>query len=152
MEKVQASEERLAKQKADFEAYKRTEQWATAVGHQLVWSLTHLLSEERMLWKEVCWLCQDGQNGRGAHATAKEAEARHEASVKDLEYANVGCAKMAKMIEEFKEDSRKELEACELIIADVNQRLVEAEERATKAEEERDDLATMNANFVINRT
>ncbi|KAJ0796019.1 hypothetical protein HanPI659440_Chr04g0157271 [Helianthus annuus] len=50
------------------------------------------------------------------------------------------------------EDSRKELEAHELILVDVNRHLVEAEARATKTKEGRDDLATMNANLVVDRT
>ncbi|KAF5809703.1 hypothetical protein HanXRQr2_Chr04g0160401 [Helianthus annuus] len=50
------------------------------------------------------------------------------------------------------EDSCKELEAHELILVDVNRHLVEAEARATKTKEERDDLATMNANLVVDRT
>ncbi|KAM0028416.1 hypothetical protein Hdeb2414_s0019g00551341 [Helianthus debilis subsp. tardiflorus] len=50
------------------------------------------------------------------------------------------------------EESRKELEARDLFLADVNQRLVETEARATKAEEKRDSLATMNANLVDDRT
>ncbi|KAJ0792780.1 hypothetical protein HanOQP8_Chr01g0021821 [Helianthus annuus] len=54
MKKVEAVEERLAKQKADFEAYKRTEQWAATASHQQVRSLTNLLAEERKLWKEAC--------------------------------------------------------------------------------------------------
>ncbi|MFS7993356.1 hypothetical protein Hanom_Chr12g01093091 [Helianthus anomalus] len=54
MEKIRASEGRLAKEKADFEAYKRTKQWGATAGHKQVRSLTHLLSEERKLWKEAC--------------------------------------------------------------------------------------------------
>ncbi|KAM0029302.1 hypothetical protein Hdeb2414_s0018g00524141 [Helianthus debilis subsp. tardiflorus] len=49
------------------------------------------------------------------------------------------------------EDSRKDLEAREVILADVNQRLVEAEARAAKVKEERDDMETMNANLVVDR-
>ncbi|MFS7998638.1 hypothetical protein Hanom_Chr12g01156271 [Helianthus anomalus] len=49
MKKAQADEERLAKQKAGFEAYKQTEQWAIAAGHKQVGSLTNILAEERKL-------------------------------------------------------------------------------------------------------
>ncbi|KAF5790875.1 hypothetical protein HanXRQr2_Chr09g0388221 [Helianthus annuus] len=170
MKKVQAAEERLAKQKADFESYKRTEQWAAAAGHQHVRSLTHLLAEERKLWKEDCArenenfyrLRQEINNLKAANAalakekaateaTMKEAEARREAVVKEVADANVGRSRMAKIIEDLKEESRKEVEARETILGDVNRRLEEAEARATKVEEERDDLATMNAQPVADR-
>ncbi|KAJ0680933.1 hypothetical protein HanPI659440_Chr16g0630051 [Helianthus annuus] len=82
----------------------------------------------------------------------REAEARHEAAVKDLADANVGHSSMAKIIEELKEESRKKVEAREMILGDVNRRLVEAEARATKVAEERDELAIMNANLVVDRT
>ncbi|MFS7921954.1 hypothetical protein Hanom_Chr03g00242951 [Helianthus anomalus] len=44
------------------------------------------------------------------------------------------------------------MQACEVILADVNRRLMEAEARAAKAKEERDDMATMNANLVADCT
>ncbi|KAM0060956.1 hypothetical protein Hdeb2414_s0004g00130241 [Helianthus debilis subsp. tardiflorus] len=66
---------------------------------------------------------------------------------------------MAKTIEDAKTtyatleaDSHKEIENREAILPDVNKRFVEAEVWATKAEEEIDDLATMNANLVADRT
>ncbi|MFS7899923.1 hypothetical protein Hanom_Chr00s086031g01796671 [Helianthus anomalus] len=52
----------------------------------------------------------------------------------------------------LEEDSCKEMQACEVILADVNRRLMEAEARAAKAKEERDDMATMNANLVADCT
>ncbi|KAJ0930066.1 hypothetical protein HanPSC8_Chr04g0145011 [Helianthus annuus] len=179
MEKIRASEERLFKEKADFEAYKRTEQWAAAAGHKQVRSLNHLISEERKLWKEDCareneklyHLHQENVNLKAANAALvkeqaaavaamKDAEASHEALVKALEEANVRRARMAKTIEEAKtayvtleqEDSRKELQAREVILAVVNRRLMKVEARAAKAEEERDDMATTNANLVADRT
>ncbi|MFS7993361.1 hypothetical protein Hanom_Chr12g01093151 [Helianthus anomalus] len=54
IEKIRASEGRLAKEKADFKDYKQTEQWGATASHKQVRSLTHLLSEERKLWKEAC--------------------------------------------------------------------------------------------------
>ncbi|MFS7963428.1 hypothetical protein Hanom_Chr08g00737941 [Helianthus anomalus] len=93
-----------------------------------------------------------------AVAVLKYAEARREDAVKALEEANLGRARMTKSIEEAKTsyatlevDSRKELETREEIVADVNQRLVEAATRATKVAEEKDDLANMNANLVADR-
>ncbi|KAF5808876.1 hypothetical protein HanXRQr2_Chr04g0150541 [Helianthus annuus] len=89
----------------------------------------------------------------------KDAEANREAAVKALEEANVSRARMVKTIEEAKtayatleEDSCKELQAREVILADVNRRLMEVEARAAKTEEERDDMATTNANLVADRT
>ncbi|KAJ0623224.1 hypothetical protein HanIR_Chr01g0029441 [Helianthus annuus] len=121
MKNMQAAEERLAKQKADFKAYKRTKQWAAAAGHQQVRSLTNLLAEERKLWKEACArenekfyrLRQKINNLKVANATfakekaaseatMKEAEARREAMVKELADANVGRTRMAKIIEDLK--------------------------------------------------
>ncbi|KAM0011650.1 hypothetical protein Hdeb2414_s0060g00760981 [Helianthus debilis subsp. tardiflorus] len=60
---------------------------------------------------------------------------------------------MAKTIEETKtayatleEDSRK------VILSYLSRRLMKVEARAAKVEEERDDMATMNANLVADRT
>ncbi|MFS7951590.1 hypothetical protein Hanom_Chr07g00596951 [Helianthus anomalus] len=89
----------------------------------------------------------------------KDAEACREAVVKALEEANVSRARIAKTIEEAKtayatleEDSRKELQAREVILAYGNRRLMEVEAQAAKAEEGRDDMATANANLVTDRT
>ncbi|KAF5774612.1 hypothetical protein HanRHA438_Chr13g0612931 [Helianthus annuus] len=139
-------------------------------GHQQVRSLTHLLAEERKLWKEACarenekfyHLRQEINNLEAenaalpkektvAEATMKEAEAHQAAVVKELADANVGRTGMAKIIEELKEKSRKEVEARETILGDVNRRLEEAEAQATKVVDERDDLATMNTQLVTDR-
>ncbi|KAF5761122.1 hypothetical protein HanXRQr2_Chr16g0761381 [Helianthus annuus] len=135
MKKVQAAEERLAKQKANFEAYKR-EQWAATAGHQQ--EINNLKAANAGLAKEKA----------AAEATMKEAEARREAAVKELADANVGRTRMAKIIEDLKEKSRKEVEARETILGDVNRRLEEAETRARQVAEEKDGLATMNAQLV----
>ncbi|KAJ0810089.1 hypothetical protein HanPI659440_Chr01g0022731 [Helianthus annuus] len=82
----------------------------------------------------------------------KEAEARREAMVKELADANVGHTRMAKIIEDLKEESRKEVEARETILGDVNHRLEEAETGARQVAEERDGLATMDAQLVADRT
>ncbi|MFS8003077.1 hypothetical protein Hanom_Chr13g01209651 [Helianthus anomalus] len=170
MKKVQAAEERLANQKADFEAYKRKKQWAIAAGHQQVRSLTNLLAEKRKLWKEACAgenerfyrLRQEINNLKAANATLakekaateatmKEAEARREAMVKELADANVGRTRIAKIIEDLKEESHKLVEACETILGDVNRLLEEAETLARQVAEERDGLATMNAQLMADR-
>ncbi|KAJ0693819.1 hypothetical protein HanPI659440_Chr15g0601681 [Helianthus annuus] len=75
----------------------------------------------------------------------KEIEAFRVVVVKELEDANVGRTKMAKIIEDLK------VEACETILGDVNQRLEEAETWARQVVEERDGLATMNAQLVADR-
>ncbi|MFS8001894.1 hypothetical protein Hanom_Chr13g01195671 [Helianthus anomalus] len=80
MKKVQVAEEGLAKQNADFMAYKRTEQWVVAVGHQQVRSLTHLIAEKRKLWKEPC-----------ARENEKFYHLRQE--INNLKVANVAHAK-----------------------------------------------------------
>ncbi|KAJ0750129.1 hypothetical protein HanLR1_Chr05g0178351 [Helianthus annuus] len=72
----------------------------------------------------------------------KEEEARHMTAVKELADAKIGRSRMAKIIEELK------VEAREIILGDVNRCLEEAEARATKVAEEKDDLATMNAQLV----
>ncbi|MFS7969683.1 hypothetical protein Hanom_Chr09g00812061 [Helianthus anomalus] len=54
MEKIQVVEERLAKERTDFEAYKWTEKWAAATSQKQVWSLSLLLSQEHKLWNEAC--------------------------------------------------------------------------------------------------
>ncbi|KAJ0682542.1 hypothetical protein HanPI659440_Chr16g0648481 [Helianthus annuus] len=82
----------------------------------------------------------------------KEAEVRGKAVVKELAEANVGRPRMAKIIEDLKEESRKEVEARETILGDVNCRLEEAETRARQVAEEKDGLATMNDQLVADRT
>ncbi|KAM0070011.1 hypothetical protein Hdeb2414_s0001g00008251 [Helianthus debilis subsp. tardiflorus] len=130
MDKIRASEERLLKEKADFEAYKRTKEWAMAAGHKQVRSLTDLLSEVRKLWKEA--FARENENFYRLHqenvilkaanaalvkekiatvAAMKDAEASSEAMVKALEEANVGHTRMAKTIEGAKV-SYAALEVC----------------------------------------
>ncbi|KAJ0599175.1 hypothetical protein HanHA300_Chr00c0061g0700241 [Helianthus annuus] len=53
MENIRAAQECLAKEKADFEAYKRTEEWSVVAANKQVRSLTKLLSQERKLWNEA---------------------------------------------------------------------------------------------------
>ncbi|MFS7906235.1 hypothetical protein Hanom_Chr01g00056931 [Helianthus anomalus] len=139
MKKVQAAEERLEKKKADFEAYKRKEQWATVAGHQQ--EINNLKAANATLAKEKA----------ATEATMKEAEARREAMVKELADANVGRTRIAKIIEDLKEESRRLVEARETILGDVNRLLEEAETLARHVAEERDGLATMNAQLVADR-
>ncbi|KAJ0800327.1 hypothetical protein HanPI659440_Chr03g0101691 [Helianthus annuus] len=139
MKKVQAAKEHLAKQKADFEAYKRTEQWAVAVGHKQ--EIKNLKARNVTLAKEKA----------AAEAVTKEAETRRSAAVNELADANVGCSRLIKTIEDLMEEARKEVQAHETILGDVNRRLEEAETQARQVTEERDGLATMNAQLVDDR-
>ncbi|KAF5802825.1 hypothetical protein HanRHA438_Chr06g0273361 [Helianthus annuus] len=78
--------------KADFEAYKRTEQWAAAAGHKQVRSLTNLLAEERKLWKEACArenekfyrLRQEINNLKAANVTLAQEKVAADAAIADL--------------------------------------------------------------------
>ncbi|MFS7905449.1 hypothetical protein Hanom_Chr01g00047841 [Helianthus anomalus] len=63
-----------------------------------------------------------------------------------------GVTRMAKIIEDLKEEARKEVEARETILGDVNRHLEEAKMRAHQVAEESDGLATMNAQLVADRT
>ncbi|MFS7978009.1 hypothetical protein Hanom_Chr10g00910651 [Helianthus anomalus] len=170
VQRTQVVEKRLNKQKAEFEAYKKTEQWAAFAGLKQARSLTNLLAEKRKLWKEACarenekfyLLLQELKNLKAANATLakekaaadatiaelakekvgaeaamKEAEARGAAVVKELANANAGRSSLLKTVEDLK-----------MILGDVNRRLGEAEARARKVEEERDGLATSNAQLI----
>ncbi|KAJ0668984.1 hypothetical protein HanPI659440_Chr17g0695871 [Helianthus annuus] len=86
-----------------------------------------------------------------AKAAAKEAETRRVAAVTELVDANVGRSRLIKTIEDLKEEARKEVQARETILGDVNWRLEEAETRARQGAEERDGLETMNAQLVDDR-
>ncbi|MFS7998639.1 hypothetical protein Hanom_Chr12g01156281 [Helianthus anomalus] len=85
----------------------------------------------------------------------KEAESRGAATVKELADANVGRSSLLKTIEDHKRIpfhtcrfSCKQEEARETILGDVNRRLEETEGRARQVAEERDGLATSNAQLV----
>ncbi|MFS7945112.1 hypothetical protein Hanom_Chr06g00520131 [Helianthus anomalus] len=53
MENIKAAQERLAKEKTDFDTYKRTEEWSVVAANKQVRSLKKLLSQERKLWNEA---------------------------------------------------------------------------------------------------
>ncbi|KAF5756972.1 hypothetical protein HanRHA438_Chr17g0831111 [Helianthus annuus] len=94
-------------------------------------------------------LRQEINNLKAANATlAKEKVATE---VNELADANVGRSRLIKTIEDLKEEACKEVQACETILGDVNRRLEEAETRARQVAEERDGLATMNAQLVDDR-
>ncbi|KAJ0719209.1 hypothetical protein HanRHA438_Chr08g0350681 [Helianthus annuus] len=166
MEKIQAAKEPLAKEKVDFEAYKLTEEWATAAGHKQVGSLNQLLSQERKLWKEAYTrenekfyrLHQEIVNLKAANTSLEKKEAAtiaamekaiagRNTTVRALEEANVGHTSVVKALEEAKL-AYTALEVRDTTLADVNRHLVEAEAGAVKAEEERDGATSMNANLV----
>ncbi|MFS8014607.1 hypothetical protein Hanom_Chr15g01346511 [Helianthus anomalus] len=54
MDNLKAAQERLAKEKVDFEEYKRTEEWSAVATNEQVRCLTKILSQERKLWYEAC--------------------------------------------------------------------------------------------------
>ncbi|KAM0012016.1 hypothetical protein Hdeb2414_s0057g00758571 [Helianthus debilis subsp. tardiflorus] len=80
MKTAQVAEERLVKQKAEFEKLKQTEEWTASSGLQQVRSLANLLIEERKLWKEAC-------------ATENEKFFRHYQELNNLKAANASLVK-----------------------------------------------------------
>ncbi|KAM0043430.1 hypothetical protein Hdeb2414_s0010g00341171 [Helianthus debilis subsp. tardiflorus] len=137
-EKIQATKERLAIEKAGFEAYKRTEEWAVVAGHKQ--EMVNLKSANASVEKKKVV----------AILTMEEAIAGRNTTVQALEEANVGHTSVVKVLKEAKL-AYATLEVRDATMADVNRRLVEAEARAVKAEEERDDATSMNANLVADR-
>ncbi|MFS7919921.1 hypothetical protein Hanom_Chr03g00218281 [Helianthus anomalus] len=163
MKTAQALEERLNKQKAEFDALKKTEEWAASSCLKQVRSLTNLLPEEHNLWKEACarenenlyHLRQELNNLKAANATqeaearstavVKEAEARGAVVVKELADANAERSKLVKT------EVCREVKTREAILGDLDRRVGEAGARARQAEEGRDVLATTNAQLVDDR-
>ncbi|MFS7989806.1 hypothetical protein Hanom_Chr11g01051171 [Helianthus anomalus] len=87
----------------------------------------------------------------GHKQALEEANLGRSNAVKALEEANLAYAKL-------EESARKDLQARDASLVDVNRRLLEAEARAAKAEEERgqavamlDDAISMNANLIADR-
>ncbi|MFS7968803.1 hypothetical protein Hanom_Chr09g00801811 [Helianthus anomalus] len=94
-----------------------------------------------------------------AVAAMEEAIVGCNTAVKALEEANLGRTNAVKALEEanlvyskLEENACKDLQAHDVTLANVNRRLVEVEAWAAKAEEERDDVVSMNANFVADHT
>ncbi|KAJ0437199.1 hypothetical protein HanHA300_Chr16g0599321 [Helianthus annuus] len=128
MENISAAQECLAKEKADFEAYKRTEEWNAVATNKQVRSFTKLLSQERKLWNKArardndkfYRLHQEIINFKAANAGLEEKEAAVVAAMKEASLAR----------NKIEESARKDLQAKDVALAKVNQRLVEAEARA----------------------
>ncbi|KAJ0680765.1 hypothetical protein HanPI659440_Chr16g0628021 [Helianthus annuus] len=128
MENISAAQECLAKEKVDFEAYKRTEEWSAFATNKQVRSLTKLLSQERKLWNKACArdndkfyrLHQEIINFKAANAGLEDKEA---AVVAAMEEANLARNRI-------EESARKDLQDKDVALVEVNQRLVEAEARA----------------------
>ncbi|KAM0001783.1 hypothetical protein Hdeb2414_s0011g00366831 [Helianthus debilis subsp. tardiflorus] len=142
MKNIRASQERLAKEKANFEVYKRTEEWSAVATNKQVWSLTKLLSKERKLWNNACVrdndkfyrLCQEIINLKAANAGLKKKEV---AVVATLEEANLARNRI-------EENACKNLHAKDVALAAVNRRLLEFEVEA-RAERARADAESAHA-------
>ncbi|KAJ0727648.1 hypothetical protein HanLR1_Chr07g0232151 [Helianthus annuus] len=104
MKTAQAAEQRLEKQKAEFEALKKTEEWAASSG--LKQELNNLKATNAILVKEktAAEVAIKEVEARGA-AALKEVEVRAAAVVKELANANANanadCSKLSKTVEEL---------------------------------------------------
>ncbi|KAM0054064.1 hypothetical protein Hdeb2414_s0006g00190881 [Helianthus debilis subsp. tardiflorus] len=124
MDNLKAAQERLAKEKADFEEYKRTEEWSAAAANEQVRSSTKILSPERKLWYEACTrdndefyhILQEIINLKAANAGLAKNET---AVVAAIEETILACNRM-------EEDARKNLQAKDVAPAELNRRLLEA--------------------------
>ncbi|MFS7930489.1 hypothetical protein Hanom_Chr04g00344931 [Helianthus anomalus] len=129
MENIRAIEERLAKEKVYFETYKRTEEWVVVS--------VHIQNEACVRENEKFYrLRQEIVNLKAANARLKKREV---ATVAAMEEAIVARTTTVKAMEKanlarnrIEENARKDLQAHELVLAEVNRRLVKAEARATK--------------------
>ncbi|KAJ0438600.1 hypothetical protein HanHA300_Chr16g0615871 [Helianthus annuus] len=140
MKNAQAAEERLEKQKAEFETLKKTEEWVESSGLKQAVNTT--------LVKEKTAAEADAKEAEARSAAAlKEAEVRVAATVKELKDANADRSKLSKVVEGSpggSEDSRDDP-------WDVTLRATETEARARQAEEDRDGLATSIAQLTSDR-
>ncbi|KAF5810524.1 hypothetical protein HanRHA438_Chr04g0180171 [Helianthus annuus] len=139
MENIRAAVERLAKEKVEFETYKMTEEWVAVVVHIQVWSLTKLLSQERKIWNEACVredekiyrLRQEIMNLKAANAGLEKREVAKVAAMKEAIVARTTTAKAKEKANlarnRIEEKARKDLQAHEVALAEVNRGLVEAE-------------------------
>ncbi|KAJ0836459.1 hypothetical protein HanRHA438_Chr16g0767181 [Helianthus annuus] len=141
MKNAQAAEERLEKQKAEFETLKKTEEWVASSG--LKQELNNLKAVNTTLVKEKTAAEADAKEAEArSAATLKEAEVRVAAAVKELKDANADRSKLSKA---------EEVKTRETILGDVTLRATEAEARARQAEEDRDGLATSIAQLTSDR-
>ncbi|KAF5760588.1 hypothetical protein HanXRQr2_Chr16g0755231 [Helianthus annuus] len=142
MKNAQAAEERLEKQKAEFETLKKTEEWVASSG--LKQELNNLKAVNTTLVKEKTAAEADAKEAEArSAATLKEAEVR--VAVKELKDANADRSKLSKAIEGSPVKTR------ETILGDVTLRATEAKARARQAEEDRDGLATSIAQLTSDR-
>ncbi|KAJ0779589.1 hypothetical protein HanPI659440_Chr06g0228171 [Helianthus annuus] len=126
MEIIKVGQERLAKEKADFEAYKRTEKWSAAAANKQVRSLTKILSQERKLSNEAC-ACD---NDKFYHLLQE---------IINMKAANSGLAKKEVAVVVAIEDAILAHNRMEdVALAELNGRLLEAEAEA-RAERARAD-------------
>ncbi|XP_021985068.1 uncharacterized protein LOC110880964 [Helianthus annuus] len=149
--------EQLEREKAAFEQYKQTEEWAATAGLKQVRTLAKLLSDERKGWKES-WAKQNETLYRvrqevtnlkaanaalmkekaAAEAATKEAKGAEARAAKALDEANAERANLNKAVEGLKVDVQNRV----TIIEEFTARAAEAEARAREAAEARDSLVS----------
>ncbi|XP_035837810.1 uncharacterized protein LOC118485608 [Helianthus annuus] len=160
--------EQLKREKAAFEQYKQTEEWAATAGLKQVRTLAKLLSDERKSWKETLsdkhkswkesWAKQNEKifrvrqeltNVKAANAAlvkekaavevvAREAKEAEVHATKALEAANADRTGLNKTVEGLQAEVQNHV----TILAEVTARATEAEARAREAAEARDSLVS----------
>ncbi|KAJ0953740.1 putative AH/BAR domain superfamily protein [Helianthus annuus] len=160
--------EQLKREKAAFEQYKQTEEWAATAGLKQVRTLANLLSDEHKSWKESLsnerktwkesWakqnetlfhVRQELTNVKAANAALVKEKA---AAANALEEAKEAGARATKALEEANADRthlsqtvvglQAEVQNRVTMIAEVTARATEAEARAWEATEARDGLVS----------
>ncbi|MFS8008342.1 hypothetical protein Hanom_Chr14g01271561 [Helianthus anomalus] len=145
MENIRAAQERMAKEKGNFETYKRTEKWAT-----------------REHWNEACACDNDKfyhlrQKIVNLKAANAGLEKRENAAVATMEEAIVARTTTVEAMRKptLRETARKDLQAKDVALAEVTRRLIEAEVRAyaegprvTKVEEDHQRVLDQHAEAV----
>ncbi|KAJ0433216.1 hypothetical protein HanIR_Chr17g0867771 [Helianthus annuus] len=169
--------EQLKREKAAFEQYKQTEEWAATAGLKQVRTLAKLFSDERKSWKEFLsnerkswkesWAKQNEKLFRdrqeltnvkaanvalvkekaAAEAVAQEAKAAEARTGKALEEANADRTNLNKTVEGLQVEVKNRVTMTEEVTA----RVAEAEARAREAAEARDSLTSSFEQLKANR-
>ncbi|MFS7947549.1 hypothetical protein Hanom_Chr06g00549571 [Helianthus anomalus] len=141
-------DERLTEEKADFEEYKRTEEWSVVAANKQVRSLTKLLSQERKLWNEACAhdndkfyrLCQEIITLKAANAGLVKKEAIAPTTIEEATFARNRME-----ICNIPYKTRVDAESARAIKAEENYERVLA--KHTTSSVQLDDAKAMNVDF-----
>ncbi|KAJ0431670.1 hypothetical protein HanIR_Chr17g0850881 [Helianthus annuus] len=153
--------EQLKREKAAFEQYKQTEEWAATAGLKQVRTLAKLLSDERKCWKEswakqnekLFHVRQEVTNLKAANTALLKEKAAANAALLKEKTTTKGVTKEAKeaeahaykALEEANADRSNlsktaEVQSQVTMLAEATARANEAEVRAREAAEARDSL------------